>query len=214
MKRILNSRQFEVFQRGVLMTLLSLAVAGPVSGEGGSKMEERALIDFSAGGDRGTWQIVNDGVMGGLSRSEFLADGDDFGVFRGSVSLENNGGFASVRSVPGAYGLEGYDGITLRVRGDGKRYSFRLRTDDRFDGVAWQSTFETRADEWVTVRLPFSGFETTWRGRQVPGVPPLDPGRIRQLGLLIAGKQAGPFRIDVDRIAGYAEERVDTAERR
>ncbi len=210
MNRILNSRQFEVFQRGGLVVLLSLTVAGQASGEGGMEMREQVVIDFSAGGERGEWRVINDGVMGGLSRSEFLDDGGGEGVFRGTVSLENNGGFASVRTVPTDFGLEGLDGVLLRVRGDGQRYSFRLRTDDRFDGISWQSPFETRAGEWVTVRLPFSAFQPTWRGRLVPDTPPLDPGQVRQLGFLIADKQDGPFRIDVGHIAGYvAEKEVD-----
>jgi hypothetical protein len=191
---------------GALLLLLAVVVPGSAAEKEGSDMREQVIIDFSAGGDRGSWRVINDGVMGGLSQSEFLSDGDSAGVFRGGVSLENNGGFASVRTVPGDYGLGEFDGISLRVIGDGKLYSFRLRTDDRFDGVAWQSIFETRADTWVTVNLPFSEFEATWRGRRVPDAPALEPGRIRQLGFLIADKQAGTFRLEVGRIAGYSEE--------
>ncbi len=207
MKRIFNSTQFEVFQRGVLFMLLSLVVAGQAAGEGGMEMGERVVIDFSAGGQRGQWQVVNDGVMGGLSQSEFLDDEAGAGVFRGTVSLDNNGGFASVRTVPGDYGLEVFDGVELKVRGDGKRYSFRLRTSNRFDGVAWKYDFDTRAGEWMTIRLPFSGFEPSWRGRRVRNAGPLVPDEIRQLGFLIADKQTGPFRIDVGHIAGYAAEK-------
>lgn len=210
MKRILDSRPALAAQRCMLFLLLAAAVSGHAAERGMMEvkvMRDRAIMDFTGGGERGRWRVVNDGVMGGLSRSEFLDDGDGPGVFRGTVSLDNNGGFASVRTAPADLGLGGFDGIRLQVRGDGKRYSFRLRTDDRFDGVAWSAPFETRAGEWVTVTLPFDEFRPTWRGRTVPGTPPLDPARIRQLGLLIADRQAGPFRIDIGRISGYSAER-------
>ena len=188
----------------IMIVLLLTAV--PVQADEWSETEMRkgVIIDFSADGNHGRWQVVNDGVMGGLSRSEFVTDGEAAGVFRGNVSLANNGGFASVRTVPGDYGLDGFDGVAIKVRGDGKRYSFRLRMDNRFDGVAWKQDFDTEAGEWMTVWLPFAGFEPTWRGRRVPNAPALDPDRIRQFGLLIADKQVGPFRIEVGEIAGYA----------
>ena len=43
------------------------------------------------------WTIVNDGVMGGLSSSEIIETEEKTLIFSGLVSLENNGGFASVR---------------------------------------------------------------------------------------------------------------------
>jgi len=206
MKKILSSRPALIAQRCMLFLLLAATVSGHAAERGVMEMRDQVIMDFTAGGDRGEWRVINDGVMGGLSRSEFLDEGAGPGVFRGSVSLENNGGFASVRTVPADLGLDGLDGLLLRVRGDGKRYSFRLRTDDRFDGVAWSSSFDTSDGEWVTVVLPFDGFRPTWRGRLVANTPPLNPADIRQLGLLIADKQSGPFRIEIDRISGYTGE--------
>jgi len=144
------------------------------------------------------WLVVNDGVMGGLSRSEFAASADGHATFRGEMSLENNGGFASVRGYlpdgipPGAQALE------IRVRGDGRTYQLRLRMGERFDGVAYASEFETEADAWQTVRLPLAGFAPTYRGRRPRNAPPLDLEVVRQLGLMIADKREGAFRLDVE----------------
>lgn len=44
------------------------------------------------------WQAINDGVMGGVSVSRLRFDSTGYAVFEGVVSLENNGGFASVRA--------------------------------------------------------------------------------------------------------------------
>ncbi len=149
------------------------------------------------------WRPINDGVMGGLSRSRFLATVVGRGLFRGEVSLANNGGFASVRARIGPLDLSGYEGIGLRVRGDGKRYRLRLHDDSAFDSIAFQACFDTDAGRWLEARLPFRQFQPTLRGRRPGNAPPLDTAGIRQLGLMIADGQAGPFRLEVDWIMAF-----------
>jgi NADH dehydrogenase [ubiquinone] 1 alpha subcomplex assembly factor 1 len=141
------------------------------------------------------WFPVDDRVMGGLSWSRAAASAEGL-VFAGDLSLEQNGGFASIRTRPRGYDLAGTRALVLRVRGDGKTYKLGIRTDDAFDGVQYQARFLTRADGWEDVRLPIADFAPRFRGRPVPA-PPLDPARIRTFGLLIADRQAGPFRLVV-----------------
>jgi monofunctional biosynthetic peptidoglycan transglycosylase len=112
------------------------------------------------------------------------------------VSFDNNGGFASVRSRPAHHDLSDCDGLVLKVRGDGKRYGFRLRTTATFDGVSYQATLVPPTGEWLEVKLPFDEFEPVFRGRKVADHPPLDPAEIRTFGVIIA-RQEGPFRLDV-----------------
>lgn len=150
------------------------------------------------------WAIVNDGVMGGLSSSEFVDGDEGFAVFRGDLSLENNGGFASVRGVVPAGAMESHRGLALRVRGDGRTYQVRLRTNRRFDGVAYMAEFGTQADTWQTIEIPFESFEATYRGRKPRGAPDLMPGQIEQMGLLIGDKVEGPFRLDVEWIRPFS----------
>jgi len=144
------------------------------------------------------WVIVNDGVMGGLSSSEFVDGGDGFAIFRGDLSLENNGGFASVRGLVPGGAMQNHRGLTLRVRGDGRTYQVRLRTNSRFDGVAYMAEFPTRERKWQTIEIPFESFEATYRGRKPRGAPALVPGQIQQLGIMIGDKVDGPFRLDVE----------------
>jgi monofunctional biosynthetic peptidoglycan transglycosylase len=84
------------------------------------------------------------------------------------------------------------------VRGDGRRYRLRLRTDERYDGIAWQASFDTRPDAWTVVSLPFGAFEPSFRGRRPAGAGPLDTRRVTQLGLMIADRQAGDFKLEID----------------
>ena len=146
------------------------------------------------------WTSVDDGVMGGRSASRAVSTRDHTLLFAGDVSLDNNGGFASIRTAPQQHDLTGTTGIVLRVRGDGKRYRVNLRNDATLDGVQYQAGFATIEGTWQDIRLDFTQFEPRFRGRPVPGAPPLDPARIVTFGLLIADGQAGPFRLELDTI--------------
>jgi monofunctional biosynthetic peptidoglycan transglycosylase len=159
------------------------------------------LLDFDDAADVALWRPVDDVVMGGVSRSTFEQAGAGIARFRGNVSLENFGGFASVRTPPRDWDTARAQAFLLRVRGDGKAYKFTVRTSDGFDGIQYQSRFTATAGEWTDVRLPVDGFVATFRGRKVPFAASLDPAKVRAIGLTISDKQAGPFELLVDRIA-------------
>jgi peptide-methionine (R)-S-oxide reductase len=165
------------------------------------------IFDFTSPETAGQWLIVNDDVMGGVSESEVALTGRQTMVFRGTLSLENNGGFASVRTQPQPYALVGYGGFQLRVKGDGRRYKLRVRTERTFDGPAYEQTFETVADTWTTVTLDFQDMTPTFRGQRLRSFPRLDSDKIQQISLMIADRQAGPFELEVDWIRAY---RMDT----
>lgn len=160
------------------------------------------IFDFRE--DFDPWRSIDDGVMGGLSQSSMTPE-EGRARFEGIVSLQNDGGFASVRSRPETHDLSAFDGIALRVRGDGKTYAIRLRTSAAFDGVSYQTTARTVAGEWAELRLPFSEFRPVFRGREVAGSPILDPAEIKTFGLLIAERQAGAFRLELEWIRAYAD---------
>jgi monofunctional biosynthetic peptidoglycan transglycosylase len=158
------------------------------------------LLDFDDEADAALWRPVDDVVMGGVSRSAFDVAVPGVARFRGNVSLENFGGFASVRTAPHHWDTAGATAFVLRVRGDGKQYKFTLRTGDGFDGIQYQARFQPPAGEWTDVHLPVESFVATFRGRKVPFAPRLDPAKVRTLGLMISDKQAGPFELLVDRV--------------
>lgn len=155
------------------------------------------LMDF--GGDSaGLWFVVNDGVMGGRSSSTLRPGAPGVAVFEGNLSLENNGGFASVRVGLRANALAGADRLILRVRGDGKRYQLRLRPGRRMDGVAFGTSFDTVAGQWTIIELPIASFEPTFRGYRPRSVAQLNPSDVGQVGLMLTDKQEGNFRLEVD----------------
>jgi monofunctional biosynthetic peptidoglycan transglycosylase len=157
----------------------------------------KTLFDFQAATNSRAWEVVNDDVMGGVSTSQFQVLTNGCAVFSGTVRLENNGGFASVRSAPVSENLAGLTAFVLRVRGDGRRYKFSVRTGADFDTPLYQCGFTTKQGEWEEHRLALSDFVPTFRGRVLTDVPPLNPAKVNSVGFLISDKQAGPFRLEI-----------------
>lgn len=182
-----------MIRSGLTLAVTLVLTLTAVAGERG---DDVTVIDFAGGS--AVWPHINDVVMGGLSSGR-MVPGEGFATFEGIVSFENNGGFSSVRSRPVLHDLSAYDGLSLRVRGDGKRYGFRLKTDTSFDGVSYQICIEPPAGAWTRLHLPFDEFVPVYRGRNVRNHPPLDAGRIMTFGLIIS-RQEGPFRLDVESI--------------
>ena len=139
---------------------------------------------------RDCW-IVNDGVMGGVSQSSLRQDADGM-FFEGLVSLENNGGFASMRSV--ARFPQGTQQLELMAKGDGKRYKLILRTE-LAPRVSYAADF-IAAPTWQTYRFNANQFQTTFRGQTV-NAPTLSFSDVVEFGILISNNQAGSFAIQL-----------------
>ena len=147
------------------------------------------------------WEVVNDGVMGGLSRGRVQAT--DHGVkFDGALSIENQGGFSSIRAPISGFHRR-VAGFRLTVTGDGRRYQFRLRENDRSSAIAWRALFDTSGARQTIVLEP-GDFEPVLRGRRVDSAPPLDVARVRLLGFMLTSRQPGPFELDVHLIETVA----------
>lgn len=161
----------------------------------------RELFRFDTAASVADFSPVDDRVMGGRSVSRLRHDPAGHAVFEGEVSLADGGGFASVRSRPLPLGDAQAVACRIEVLGDGRRYKLSLRTDDLFDGVAYQAMFAPVPGEWTVLRLPLASFQPTWRGRPVERGSAVQPERLRQLGLVIGDRQAGAFSLAVRSIA-------------
>jgi NADH dehydrogenase [ubiquinone] 1 alpha subcomplex assembly factor 1 len=156
------------------------------------------LFEFSSSANEPAWFAVNDGVMGGVSRGGAkLIDGSLH--FRGVLSLENNGGFSSIRSGGPARDLSAAKTIVLRVKGDGRTYRLQLSTDAEFrrSRISYQAEFSTKKGEWTEVTVPLATLIPQFRGQKLSG-PPLDRTRIEEIGLSLSDGNPGAFALEVD----------------
>lgn len=163
------------------------------------------LFAFDASSD--AWLTVNDDVMGGISRARYQLNDGGTASFRGALSLENNGGFATIRSPGRDLGITGFDGLVMRVRGDGRTYGLSaLPSSNRWEINIWRTQFETVAGEWMEIRVPFSSLKHNVMGRRVRGSGPLPPSKIKSLSFSISDKNEEPFELEIDWIKAYKDD--------
>ena len=165
-----------------------------------SAMANAQSLDFTNAQTSANMWVVNDGVMGGISESRFRHDTEGV-MIEGIVSLENNGGFASVRSA--AAFSAGTVALEMKLKGDGKRYKFIVRTDASPRSPMYQADF-VASDGWHSYRFVPSDFRASFRGRAVDA-PQLVFAEVKELGILIADKQAGSFRIQLQHVRAISE---------
>lgn len=163
-----------------------------------------------------SWGAVDDVVMGGVSESGLRLE-QGAALFAGNVSTANSGGFASIRTrnFEPALDLAGYEGIELCLQGDGQRYKFMLRTDPRWDGVAYSYSFDTQPNTWMRVWIPFSEMIPVFRAKTIPEAGLPDPSRIRAFQLMLSKFEydgdlnpkfhPGPFQLRVQAILAYQQ---------
>ena len=200
---LFRSRIFSCFVLVVLLSLVSAFgfAASPASWRGQSVSEFTPAENKSF-----SWQIVNDGVMGGLSKGNVEHTSDNIMHFWGTLSLDNNGGFSTVRSQGVNFDLSNDLGLLLRVKGDGRTYEARLDSTATFRGnpLSFLGKFKTKKDQWIQVKVPFEDFIASWRGRQFPDEV-LDTTAIRRVSVLLADKKPGPFDLEIEWIRTYGK---------
>jgi uncharacterized surface protein with fasciclin (FAS1) repeats len=157
----------------------------------------KPLMNFYDASIARQWLSVNDNVMGGVSDGSFRITDDKTLEFSGNLSLENRGGFASIRTRPTELKLEGYDTIAIRLKGDGRTYYFNLRTSSRNAAGSYRAPFNTQKETWQEVRIPLKDFNYTAYGRRVAGAEPLRANKVQSMGFTLSDKKAGPFRLEV-----------------
>lgn len=173
--------------------------AGLLTAQSGAEQPAKLekLMDFGNGAQAPKWFSVNDGVMGGVSTGKPTIKNGTL-HFMGDLSLDNNGGFSSIRA-KGAYDFRGKEALVMRVKGDGRSYRLILATDARHrnSAVTYGAGFETEAGKWTDVKIPFKSLSPTWRGEKLGG-PPFDASKVEQIGILIGDRKAGRFSLEVD----------------
>jgi hypothetical protein len=156
------------------------------------------IFDFEKKTTISDWKIVDDVVMGGRSNGNFYLSEKGNGIFEGKVSLENNGGFSSLRYNFERKKIDGYKKIKIHLKGDGKRYQFRVKTS-RYDKHSYVSNFET-GEEWETITLDLADMIPTFRGRELTELSNYDAESLEEIAFLIGNKTEQNFKLEIDKI--------------
>ncbi|MBD1923438.1 CIA30 family protein [Microcoleus sp. FACHB-831] len=181
-----------------------------------SKADEKVVFDFTNPSTdiKETWGAVDDVVMGGVSQSGIQLV-EETALFAGNVSIQNSGGFASIRTknFDTPINLTGYEGVELRVRGDGKRYKFFIRTQTQWDGVAYSYSFDTQPNTWINVHVPFADLIPVFRAKTLQDGEPINTSQIRSFQFMLSKFEydgglnphfsPGGFALQIESIKAY-----------
>tara|TARA_R110001583_G_scaffold120263_2_gene271539 strand:- start:577 stop:1107 length:531 start_codon:yes stop_codon:yes gene_type:complete len=155
------------------------------------------IFDFNTKSNITNWRIVDDVVMGGRSNGNFKINDSGYGEFSGTVSLENNGGFSMVQYAFEAKKVDAFTKVVIKLKGDGKKYQFRVKTNDN-DRHSYTTSFVTNG-EWETIEIPFNQLEPAFRGRKLdmenyPG------NQMEMIAFLIGNKKAEAFNLEIESV--------------
>lgn len=184
---------------------------------------EKVIFRFSNERDLSVWRVFSDKELGGTTTASLILSSDtpSTASFSGYFSREigenafsklKRSGFAGIESKSDGsppLDLDDYDGLTLRVKGDGRKYIANIKTENWLVGDQtydiWQAFLFARENQWQDVEIPFSRFLLTWKGRLVETKTEMNPARITSIGISLAGGEElqpeGEFRLDIDYIA-------------
>uniref|UniRef100_A0A383VGD9 NAD(P)-binding domain-containing protein n=1 Tax=Tetradesmus obliquus TaxID=3088 RepID=A0A383VGD9_TETOB len=198
--------------QGMANIVAALAKHAPGIASAGSGISSSSILPMASAEDLAAWERLDDVIMGGNSSSALEAAADGSGaVWKGDLVVEG-GGFCGARTKALDMDLSGYDGLQLRVKGDGQIFKFNIKTDqdatpestyqatfdtspegdwttdqDATPESTYQATFDTSPEgDWTTVRLPWSSFVPVKQAQSDPNRGPLDPARISKLGLVLS----------------------------
>jgi NADH dehydrogenase [ubiquinone] 1 alpha subcomplex assembly factor 1 len=160
-------------------------------------MNDFLLFDFNKKTNPSEWRIIDDVVMGGISDGKLKIDENGNGVFFGYVSTENYGGFSSVRYQMKTIDISGFSKVSIRLKGDGKNYQFRIK-DDINSYYSYITTFET-SGEWETITLNLKDLYPSFRG-QTLNLPNFNGGSLEEIVFLIGNKKDESFELKLDKI--------------
>lgn len=180
------------------------------------KADEKMIFDFRTANEdiKNVWGAIDDVVMGGVSASNIQLV-DNTALFAGNVSTANSGGFASIRTrnFDTHLDLSAYEGVELRVKGDGKRYKFFLRTDTKWDGIGYSYSFDTIANTWIDIRIPFADLVPVFRAKTLTDGEKIDASQIRSCQLMLSKFEydgalnpnftPGGFALQIETIKAY-----------
>ncbi|WP_017651686.1 CIA30 family protein [Fortiea contorta] len=183
-----------------------------------SKSNEKLIFDFTQPSTelKNVWGALDDVVMGGVSASNIIFV-ENTALFTGNVSTDNSGGFASVRTknFEPPFDLSGCEGVELRVKGDGQRYKLFLRTDAKWDGLGYSYSFDTVANTWINIRIPFANLIPVFRAKVVKDAPSIDTQKVCSWQLMLSKFEydgalnphfsPGGFTLQVESIKGYSQ---------
>ncbi|OIQ40616.1 MAG: hypothetical protein BM563_02275 [Bacteroidetes bacterium MedPE-SWsnd-G1] len=163
-----------------------------------TQIQEIILYKFPFNKSISNWRIVDDGVMGGRSQGGISMSPDNTVIYSGNISLDNNGGFSSLRLRISELNISKVNAVKLRIKADSKNYQFRIKKS-HFDRHSYVNEFST-GNEWQEIIIPFKELKPQFRGRKL-NMPVFNGSSIGEIAFLIGNKVEESFLLEIDSIS-------------
>jgi len=193
------SSQLTGLSCGIILLAL---LCPPLIASESDELDTLSLTSFTTDSPDFGWYVQNDNVMGGRSEGGFEISSGEL-VFAGNTNT-NGGGFSSIRTQALKLDLSAYTGIRVKVKADGRRYTWGIQTDARWRGrrISYWADFDTSADATNVIDIPFTNFFPQFRGYKLDG-PKLDTSQIGEFALYQYDKTDGPFELRLISVEAY-----------
>lgn len=155
------------------------------------------IFDFNNKSELKNWRVINDTVMGGESSGSIQLSSDGHGVFKGEVSLANNGGFSSLRYNFNKIKVNNYTKVILKIKGDNKNYQFRIKSKSS-NYFSYINSFSTNGN-WQEVEILLNDMYPSFRGLKLDKAN-FSEDYIEEVAFLIGNKNNEDFELLIDQI--------------
>lgn len=160
-------------------------------------MQTKIIFDFEKKSNIENWSVVDDVVMGGKSSGLFELNDEKNGVFKGHISLKNNGGFSSIKYKFSKIFIGNASKICLKIKGDGKIYQFRIKS--KFTDKHAYISFLSTNMAWQTIEIHLKDMYPTYRGKKLI-LPNFSDQYIEEIAFLIANQKEENFELLIKKI--------------
>jgi len=163
---------------------------------------EALVLEFgNKPGKISDWVLISDNIMGGVSRSR-VEYTDNSVQLSGVISLDNYGGFASLKTRFSKVDLSGYKGVRIRFRSTDQRFAFTLEDSQNWTRPNYKNEFRAQKDgTWETATIYFKDFKETVIGE--PTGRKMDPSVLKnvvRMGIITTQKKEGAFSLEIERM--------------
>ncbi|XP_037550569.1 complex I intermediate-associated protein 30, mitochondrial [Nematolebias whitei] len=179
--------------------------------------QNRVLWEFRGPESLQEWIFSSDEVIGGQSRVYLKLGKNNTCFLYGTLCSvpPNDGetdysGYCTLRSRQRLgwldrkkhFDLSSFNTLHLRIRGDGHQWMIIINSETYFshhkDDLYVYFLYTRGGPYWQDVKIPFSKFFLTHKGRIQDRQHPLALDKINTIGFTLADKADGPFQLEID----------------
>jgi monofunctional biosynthetic peptidoglycan transglycosylase len=164
---------------------------------------QSSIIDFGNSAEKNQeWVLLSDNIMGGITKSK-IEYTDNSVLLSGNISLDNYGGFSSIKTKYKSFDLSMFTGIKIKFKSSKQRFVFTLEDDRNWTQPNYINEFSSKKDDtWEEVTIYFKDFKEIVIGEPTGNMMKTKSlNNIVRLGIMTHEKKEGPFSLEVDYIA-------------